>query len=144
VPSMSDELEARIDILPGHGIGKVDRHAADMIFALRGPKGAVTCAFYTDWYTLPAQEAALYDGIKRVQPTADEFVFHSPRMTADTSKTPETGCMYVTGGLCYHYTSVKTAEYLRDILLAEGSDGVWREMATRYRSATGSIGNMKP
>lgn len=131
-------FERTIDIKPGEA-GPNGFHGCEMIFILRGPQGLATFACFTDWLPRQAQDDARNGlGIRRlssgVQPVPLEFAYHSPKPTDTVRGTKRTDCPYLEGE-CYSSYSPQTAEYLRDVLLQRGSEGVWSELEQRYRSA---------
>lgn len=123
-------------------------HGAEIEFALIGQKGTVTFCCYTDWLPKGTQEQYVSGREQRrtfgIEPAPLDFAFHSPvQITGPMQPLLETNCMYTDSGICYGVISRKIAEYIRDVLLEEGSDGVWRELATRYRSYTQQISNAR-
>jgi len=135
---MNVEFERTIVIKPGFD-NAAGFHGCEMIFILRGPQGLTTFACFTDWFPKTTQEATSKGlGIRRlangVQPTPLEFAFHSPKPLDTVRNNKRTDCPYIEGE-CYSSYSPQTAEYLRDVLLVRGSEGVWSELEQRYRSA---------
>ncbi len=144
---MNSLLTRTVEVLPGY-----DRrpeggmHGAEMVFILRGLKGAVTFACFTDWLPLKTQEG-LMRGIERsrvigIQPQPLEYAFHALEPSDTVRRTKHTNCPYLDAE-CWTELSGPTAGYIRDLLLQGGSEAVWRELEIRYRASAGIIGNAK-
>jgi len=138
---MKIQFERTIDIMPGYDKRSQDEgvHGCEIIFVLRGPHGVVTFACFTDWFPKITQEDATRGlGFRRlttgVQPTPLEFAFHSPRLTDTVRSDKRTDCPYLPRS-CHSSYSPNTAAFLRDLLLSNGSIGVWLELERRYFSA---------
>lgn len=138
---MADPLSQTIRVLPGWD--KRDQnesyHGCEVIFILRGEKGVLTFAFATDWAPMNVQQQYM-NGVQRtnvigVQPKPIDVVFHSPTPPLVPHLAQREDCPYMDNGVCYAAVSKLQATTLRDILLKEGSLGVWREMGQRYRAA---------
>lgn len=145
---MTNQLERTIEILPGY-----DRrpsvegmHGAEIVFILRGLKGAVTFACFSDWLPKTTQEGLMH-GVERsrvigIQPQPLEYAYHAPAPSETVRRTRHTNCPYLNGE-CWTELSKGTAEYIRDILLQGGSEAVWQELGVRYRASAGIISNAK-
>lgn len=138
---MTDPLAQTIKVMPGYDRRAQNEsyHGCEIVFILRGNRGVLVFASVTDWFPKNVQEQYM-NGIQRtnvigVQPKPAEFVWHSFEPTKLPHPVQHTDCPYSTNGVCYTSNSIHTAEYLRDVLIKEGSEGVWREMAQRYRSS---------
>lgn len=142
---MSKRLERTIEVYPGYDRRHTDRakdegmHGAEFMFILRGEKGSITFRCYTDWLPLITQESLMEgsrrSGVVGVQPVPQDMVIHSPTPLSYGQLIARKDCPYTATGVCYSDTSSKIAHYLRDLLLLEGSEGVWRELQVRYRAA---------
>ncbi len=140
---MSQALTKTIEVIPGWDRREQDKgfHGCEVLFILRGQAGVLTFASGTDWSPMSVQQkhmnGAQRTNIVGVQPVAMDFVYHSFRPSSLPEKNRHNNCPYATDGICYTHISHDVAVYLRDVLLKEGSDGVWRELRQRYRSAAG-------
>lgn len=115
-------------------------HGCEVVFYIHSPRRSKTVQFkaYTDWLPLNVQEeehnksgsynpTATHVG---VQPMGADLGYHSPkpmykgqtRMDCDLSKR----------GYCYYDGSSLNADRVRDVMLKEGSEGVWRELEEYY------------
>lgn len=135
---MSKPLEQTIQILSGWDLRDQDKgfHGCEVLFILRGPAGVITFACATDWTPMAVQQKYM-NGVQRtniigIQPVAMDCIYHSFEPSENGKKHQD--CPYTTAGVCYT-SSGGNAGYLRDILLKEGSEGIWRELGHRYRSA---------
>ncbi len=144
-----------------------------LLWALRGPHGAVSCALRTDWTVpstaefwlslfvvnvtrgrreqvsfgllLPAESAedcARSKLLEYLRPSV-EVEFHS--LTEPTSHDAVKCCngsernkCWSNGGACWSWFVPKEgSERVRDALIAEGLDGLWRELGALYESSWG-------
>lgn len=146
---MDNNLTQTIEILAGwdHRNQEEGYHGCEILFILSGTAGAVTFACSTDWSPLPVQQKYM-NGIQRtniigIQPTPMDFVYHSFKPSNLPQQIKHDDCPYSATGVCYTFISRGMATYLRDILLTDGSEGVWRELGQRYRSAVGIPQNVR-
>ena len=121
-----------------YGIG-----AVRIRFVLKGPKGSVQFLIGTDWY-LPAIQPEIdakdraWDRANppirhRVRPNGWDVGYHSPRPRYKGQNPMDGKCEYVQGGKCYYDGSgLRADEWVKDILLPQGSDGVWKALETEY------------
>lgn len=137
---MTKPLTQTIKVLPGWDKRDTNGgfHGCEVLFVLQGPAGVLTFAVATDWAPMTVQLAYM-NGIKQtnvigVQPRYVDFVYHSFKPSDLPGQTKHEDCLYSPDGVCYASSSKRTAEYLRDVLLVEGSEGIWRELGQRYRS----------
>jgi hypothetical protein len=122
-------------------------HGCELVFILRGEKGVLTFAFVTDWAPMAVQQQYM-NGVQRtnvigVQPKPIDVVFHSPTPPALPHQAQREDCPYIEGGICYAAVSKREAEALRDVMLKEGSIGVWRCMGQLYRSDAAITQNVR-
>jgi len=121
-------------------------HGVELRMILKGDKGAVQFVLYTNWM-LPHVTAEL-DGklIKEgrqgklneysfciVRPSPADLGYHSPKPIYEGQSACSESCEYLDGRPCYYDGSGLNAERIYDILLKEGSDGVWRELEDYYK-----------
>ena len=114
-------------------------HGVDLRMILKGPEGAVQFVLYTNWQ-LPhvAQETVnrIENGASRIaiecafMPMPADLGYHwtKPRYDGQT----QMDCEYVACGKCYYDGSTMNAERIYEVLLREGSEGVWRELESFY------------
>lgn len=141
-------LAQTIKILPGWDRRDQNDsyHGCELLFILRGEKGVLTFAFTTDWAPTAVQQQYM-NGVQRtnvigVQPKPIDVVWHSPTPPNLPHQPMHADCPYLEGD-CYTAISKREAEALRDILLKEGSAGVWRAMGQLYRSDAGITQNAR-
>jgi len=114
---------------------------------LKGPRGAVQFAVITDWYPPHVQEQ-WRKGEARVdlglQPIGLDVGYHSPVPLSGSETFREPGdcpgeCPYVPKGTrCYYDgSSLRADDWVRDILLRKGSDGIWEALEAEYRRLFG-------
>lgn len=114
-------------------------HGAEMRFILTGEKGAITFTIYTNWH-LPHVDAELRNK-KRNDPNSDfmfkpegaDVSYHSytPKYDGHTDSGP---CDYLGGKPCYCDGSSLSARPICELLIAEGSEAVWKELERWYES----------
>lgn len=113
-------------------------HGVELRMVLKGPKGATQFVLYTNWM-LPNVERETWSkghdtGTLRIltSPTAADFGYHwhRPHYSGHDAMT----CDLLPAGKCYYDGSSLNADRIFDVLRSEGSDGVWRELESLYRS----------
>lgn len=121
----------------GHGIG-----AARISFALIGKKGAVTFQLGTGWYLPQNREYTVKN------PFITEFIakpfiydvgYHSlrPKYKGDLED-KHTRCCFLNGKDCYYESSsYHHQEEVFDMLISEGSSGLWKLLEEEYREYFG-------
>lgn len=121
-------------------------HGVDLRMILKGDKGAVQFVLYTNWH-LPHVQEELY--IKAVgkdsfylntmfSPLPADLGYHSPMPLYEGQSIGVESCEYLDGKACYYDGSGINAERIYEVLLKEGSDGVWRELEEFYNNIFGS------
>ena len=114
-------------------------HGADMRFILTGDNGAVTFTIYTNWH-LPHVDSELRNRYRKqpqhdfmFKPDGADISYHSytPRFEGQTDSGP---CNYLGGKPCYCDGSGLQARPLLEMLIAEGSEAVWKELEYWYES----------
>lgn len=127
-------------------------HGVDLRMILKGDKGVVQFVLYTNWM-LPhvtkemdrrtlkeAREGTLSDiflwYIYHPQPA--DLGYHSPIPTYDGQSVCSESCEYFDVKPCYYDGSGLNAEKIYEVLLKEGSDGVWRKLEEFYKDIFGN------
>lgn len=115
-------------------------HGVTMIFMLKGPAGMVQFVLFTNWHlphvtketdarTLAKARAGFLQDVDLrcfYHPMAADLGYHSPKPMFEGQEPRE--CPYLDGQPCYYDGSGLNAERVYDVLLAEGGEGVWREL----------------
>lgn len=137
-----------IEIYPGYdrraAAGGV--HGAEVVFALQGKHGAVTLAVQTNWIPkAAADEQALKSPSRVVEtgvtPRSLDYTFHFDRALFKAQQLQHTVCPYMPEGVeCYSMRDSALALKLRDVLLREGSTGVWKHLTKEYNNAVRMMG----
>jgi len=140
-------MEKLIKFYPASG-----SHGVDLRMILKGNKGAVQFVLYTNWM-LPhvtkemdirilkeARQGALSDISLRCtyHPLPADLGYHSPVAIYEGQDICSESCEYLDGKPCYYDGSGLNAERIYEVLLEEGSDGVWRELEDFYKNVFGS------
>jgi hypothetical protein len=115
-------------------------HGVDLRMILKGPLGATQFVLYTGWH-LPHVTEELWSKnsldtlrvVMRPLPADVGYHWHKPQYDGQEPMK----CEYVEGGQCYYDGSGLQAEKVYEILLNEGSDGVWKELEQRYHELAG-------
>jgi hypothetical protein len=105
-------------------------------FVLVGPLGAIHFAISTNWDPAHIQEERWEKGRSRyfsLTPDGSDISYHSPVPMYEGQASHE-NCEWLGGRTCYSDGSGLVADRIRDVLLAEGDAGVWREMEGWYHS----------
>lgn len=109
-------------------------HGVELRMVLIGTKGATQFVLYTNWQ-LPHVEAEFDKRPHRERfldkPMPADLGYHSPTPIYEVQE-PRGSCEYLNGHPCYHDGSGLNAEPIFDVLLREGSEGVWRELTSYY------------
>lgn len=109
-----------------YGVGSVS-----LRMVLKGPLGAVQFLLLTNWY-LPQTHAwwgsrGIKPGLECV-PADKGYHWTTPQYEGQEPM----DCDLLPGGKCYYDGSGLNADELYQVLLKEGSDGVWRELEEFY------------
>ncbi|MCB0446396.1 MAG: hypothetical protein KDD03_02600 [Gelidibacter sp.] len=110
-------------------------HGVDLIMVLKGDKGAVNFTLYTNWQLPHVQDELKKKMFQHnhflFEPMPADIGFHSSTpMYNGQSKMEE--CKYMNGKDCYYDGSTLMANEVYQILLQEGSEGVWKELERLY------------
>ena len=110
-------------------------HGVSVRFLLRGREGVVQFLLFTNWHLphvqkeLDANFLANSLGLVLYHPLPADFGYHAKVPFYDGQQRMD--CQYIEGG-CYYDGSGLDAERFYDILLLEGSDGVWTALEAYY------------
>jgi len=114
-------------------------HGVDLRMILKGEKGAVQFVLYTNWHLPYVQEELNKNAIGKdlyyissLNPLPADLGYHSLTPTYEGQSICTESCEYLDGKPCYYDRSGLNAERIYEVLLNEGSDGVWRELEKYY------------
>lgn len=108
-------------------------HGVDMRMYVKGPRGAVQFVLYTGWM-LPHVRSETGNS----EPLPADLGYHSPIPLYEDQFGQES-CSALGGARCYYDGSSLNADRIFDVLLNEGSDGVWRELEAYYDEVLPSL-----
>jgi hypothetical protein len=117
-------------------------HGVDLRMILKGEKGVVQFVVYTNWHLPHVQEelnrkATLKQDERYIEailnPMPADLGYHSPTPIYEGQSVCSDSCGYLDGKPCYYDGSGLNAERIYEVLLKEGSDGVWRELEEYYK-----------
>lgn len=118
-------------------------HGCNLLMVLTGEKGAVQFLLFTNWQ-LPhvTKERKIRwqspDDIHRLyEPMPADLGYHSPFPLWDGQQPASDSCEYCDGKPCYYDGSTLNADPVYEILLNEGSDGVWKRLEEYYYETFG-------
>ncbi len=106
-------------------------HCVDLWMYLHGPKGTVQFMVFTGW-DLPHVQRE--HGPR--EPNPADLGYHSHEPMYEGQEPMHSDC-HVLGGKCYYDGSGLSAEPVFEVLLREGSDGVWCELERYYDEVFG-------
>jgi hypothetical protein len=120
--------------------GNYGIHGVDMRMVLKGDKGVVQFVLYTNWQLPHVQEELNNKAIGQdsiyisaiLNPLPADLGYHSPVPQYEGQSIASESCEYLDGKPCYYDGSGLNAERIYEVLLKEGSDGVWRELEDYY------------
>ena len=117
-------------------------HGVDLRMVLKGMLGAVQFVLYTNWQLPHVQEEIRKnvspDKYFLHEPFPADLGYHSPKpMYKKQSK--RDNCPYLDGKVCYYDGSSLNANPVYNILLSEGSDGVWTKLEEYYTEVFGKL-----
>lgn len=114
-------------------------HGVELRMVLKSPDGAVQFVLYTNWM-LPHVRKEMHERMLRgpdliglqcaYDPMPADLGYHSPKPMFEGHE-PIGACPYIDGP-CYYDGSGLNANRIFDVLVAEGSDRVWRELRKYY------------
>lgn len=135
-----DELRREVSMSPAFDKRHPDPrknygiHGVEMRMYVIGKRGAVQFVLYTNWH-LPHVDAELRAKGPKLSATPADLGYHSPIPTYEGQEDYGHDDCHLLGGRCYYDGSGLNAERIFDVLRAEGSDGVWRELEKYYDQA---------
>lgn len=126
----------------GYGV-----HGVDLQMVLKGTKGAVQFVLYTNWQ-LPQVTKELVERAQgdrmyletRFLPLPADVGYHSPVPQYEGQAVIQEECEYLDGRPCYYDGSGLAAEEMYQVLVQQGSEGVWRKLEQRYKDLFGEKG----
>jgi hypothetical protein len=115
-------------------------HGVNLTMILKGEEGAVQFVLFTNWQ-LPHVQKETYDkhfgDRERIElfttPMAADLGYHWPTERYEGQTVCKDKCDWLNGP-CYYDGSSLNAERVFEVLLREGSEGVWRELESFYES----------
>jgi hypothetical protein len=114
-------------------------HGVSIYFFVKGNKGAVQFAVYTDWHLPNVQDEQTNRGTiypYGLKPMGADVGYHSavPQYEGQEPFSGPGECKMVPEGeSCYYDGSgLRAEEWVRDILLPKGSEGVWAALKEKY------------
>lgn len=117
-------------------------HGAELIFILKGEKGAVQFLISTNWY-LPHVAAELRkkdhfsSGKSWFEPQPSAIGYHSPKPMYEDQTQANESCEYLDGKPCYYGDSITYSEVPFQVLISKGSDAMWVWMENYYKEKFG-------
>ena len=105
-------------------------HCCDLIMYLHGPKATIQFVVMTGWY-LPENQEAMTD-IRNTFPLATDIGYHADEPQYEDQQ--RMACDRRPQGFCYYDGSSLRAHNIWEVMLAEGSEAVWKEMEKEYNS----------
>jgi len=118
-------------------------HGVELLFILKGKKGAVQFLLFTNWHLPHVQKELDSKSLGKFpylfhKPQPADLGYHSPKPMYKGHTTATDSCKYLDEKPCYYDGSGLAAEKIYNVLLKEGSDGVWRELEEYYTEVFGS------
>ena len=115
-------------------------HGVDLRMILKGDKGAVQFVLYTNWHLPHVQKELISKTVGKnsfyletiFAPMPADLGYHSYIPIYEGQSIESECCQYLDGKPCYYDGSGLNAERIYEVLLNEGSDGVWRELEKYY------------
>jgi hypothetical protein len=115
-------------------------HGAELRFLLKGPHGVIQFVIYTNWHLEHVQDELLGKpmrdalGVKgRFCPIPADIGYHAfePHYEGQESMG---SCEYLDGKPCYYDGSGLNAARYYQIMIAEGSEALWKALEAHYKS----------
>ena len=116
-------------------------HGCDLLMVLKGEKGAVQFLLFTNWHLPHVTNETLKkynspgDIGRFFTPIPADLGYHSPEPRYEGQSQATKSCEWLDGRPCYYDGSGLNAEEVYDILLKEGSKGVWKFLEDYYYQA---------
>lgn len=133
-------------------------HCVDLLMLLKGELGAVQFKMLTQWYPKGVNNRIVKETLRdhmdpfsepgisfertielHLSPMPSDIGYHSPKPMYDDQKGMGDSCEWLDGKPCYYDGSSLEAENVYDILLKEGSDGVWKYLEEYYINVFGEL-----
>jgi len=121
-------------------------HGCDLVMVLKGDAGAVSFILFTKWYLphvtneLAHRSTNSPENIKCLfTPLPAGLDYHSPYPMYENQSLSTNECEYLDGKPCYCDGSFLAADEVFEILLREGSDGVWAYLKNCYIRQFGMV-----
>lgn len=115
-------------------------HGVDLLFVLKGKKGAVQFLVFTGWH-LPKVQKELDEKPFNPKfpylfhkPMPADIGYHSPKPMYEDHKPLTKSCKILDGKPCYYDGSGLQAEKVFEILVREGSEGLWKYLEKYYNA----------
>lgn len=113
-------------------------HNVELRMILRGPLGATQFVLYTNWQLPHVTQEMIDDNYGHDStkikvcflPLPADLGYHWNTRRYDTQHSQP--CKYTKSGKCYYDGSGLNAYRIYEVLIREGSDGVWRELKEYY------------
>lgn len=117
-------------------------HGVGMVWLLEGELGVVQFIVFTHWHLPHIQAEMDLEPLNSVpymfhKPQPVDVGYHSPKPMCEGQT--EMKCDKLPSGKCYYDGSSLQATTVFNILLAEGSVGVWKELERRYVGLFGEL-----
>lgn len=120
--------------------GNYGIHGVNLRMMLKGDKGVVQFVLYTNWHLPHVQDELESKMVGKdkfyiqtiTRPLPADLGYHSPKPIYEDQLPMSDSCEYLDGHECYYDGSGLNAERIYDVLLKEGSEGVWRELEEYY------------
>lgn len=128
-------MVAAYDKRPKYGI-----HGAEMRFYVKGPKGAIQFIVYTNWQLPHVQKETDDRALLHLDetelhcfyhPLPTDLGYHSPVPMYEGQSKIRDDCSVI-GGPCYYDGSGLYAETIFDVLIAGGTDALWKRLDQEY------------
>ena len=117
-------------------------HGVDLRMVLKGMLGAVQFVLYTNWQLPHVQEEIRKnippDKYFLHEPFPADLGYHSPKPIYE-GQAETSDCLYLNSKSCYYDGSSLNAKPVYNILLSEGSDGVWTKLEEYYIRIFGEL-----
>ena len=112
-------------------------HGVDMTFYLVKDNRAIQFMLYTGWHLPHVREEGKRKGWKN-KPLPADLGYHSP-VPMYEDDLPITDDCHVIEGPCYYDGSSLAADDVFEILVSEGSDGVWTRLEEEWNYRFGDV-----
>jgi hypothetical protein len=112
-------------------------HCVDLIFQLKGEKGAYEFVVFTGWHLPHVQERLDHKPLGEFpylfhKPQPAYVNYHSKEKQYPEQEISNEKCP-LTEGICYSDGSCSDADRVFEILVCEGSEGIWKELERLYK-----------